>query len=138
MLPASLPEFNGESDPRQFLQKYTMAISSGGGYEVAMERAMIMALKGSTQQWYASLPRGSIRSWEQLRRRIENNFQGYQPQDLTSGDLHLIKQGDKEPLQQYIKTFAKAGARAPHVQSTTVIDAAIDGLKVGPCGEYLD
>jgi hypothetical protein len=48
------------------------------------------------------------------------------------------KQGYKEPLQEYIKRFAKARARAPHVQSTTVIDAAIDGLKVGPCGEYLD
>jgi hypothetical protein len=137
-LPASLPEFDGESDPRQFLHKYTMEISSGGGDEVAMERAMIMALKGSTLQWYASLSKGSIRSWDQLQQRIENNFQGYQCQDLTSGDLHLIKQGDKEPLQEYIKRFSKAIARAPHVQSTTVIDAAIDGLKVGPCREYLD
>jgi hypothetical protein len=103
-----------------------------------MARAMIMALKGSAQQWYVSLSKGSTRSWEQFWRGIENNFQGYQPQDLTSGDPHLIKQGYKEPLQEYIKRFAKARARAPHVQSTTVIDAAIDGLKVGPCGEYLD
>jgi hypothetical protein len=63
-----------------------------------------------------SLPKGSIRSWEKLRRRIENNFQGYQPQDLTSRDLHLIKQGDKEPLQEYTKRFAKARAKAPHVE----------------------
>jgi hypothetical protein len=48
-LPSSLPEFDGESDPRQFLQKYTVAISSGGGDEVAITRAMIMTLKGSTQ-----------------------------------------------------------------------------------------
>jgi hypothetical protein len=103
-----------------------------------MARAMIVALKGSAQQWYASLPKGSIMSWEQLRWRIENNFQGYQPQDLTSGDLHLIKQGDKEPFQEYIKQFTKARAKAPHVQSTTLIDATIDDLKVGPCREYLD
>jgi hypothetical protein len=94
---------------------------------------MIMALKGSAQHSYVSLPKGSIRSLEQLRRRIENNFQGYQSHELTSGDLHLIKQGNKEPLQEYIKRFAKARARALHV-----IDAAIDGLKVGPCREYLD
>jgi hypothetical protein len=138
-LPASLPEYDGESDPRQFLQKYTVALSSGGGDDVAAARAMIMALMGSTQKWYASLPKGSIKSsWEQLRQRIENNFQGYQPQDLTSGDLPLIKQGDKEPLQEYIKRFTKARAKEPYVNDTTVIDAAIDGLKVGPCGEYLD
>jgi hypothetical protein len=47
------------------------------GVDVAIERAMIMTLKGSSQQWYASLPKGSIRSWEQLQQRIENNFQGY-------------------------------------------------------------
>jgi hypothetical protein len=41
-------------------------------------------------------------------------------------------------LQEYIKRFAKARAKAPHVQATTVIDAAIYGVKVGPCGEYLD
>jgi hypothetical protein len=99
----SLPEFNGESDPRQFLQKYNVAISSGGVHGVAMARAMTIALKGSTQQWYASLPKESIRSWEQLRRRIENNFQVYHPQDIKLGDLHLIKQGEKEPLQEYIK-----------------------------------
>jgi hypothetical protein len=49
-LPASLLKYDGKSDPRQFLWKYTMAISSGGGDDVAMARAMIMALKGSTQQ----------------------------------------------------------------------------------------
>jgi hypothetical protein len=63
--PASLAEYDGELDPRQFLQKYTVAISSGaGGGDLAMARAMIMALKGSTQQWYASLPKVSIKSWE--------------------------------------------------------------------------
>jgi hypothetical protein len=41
-------------------------------------------------------------------------------------------------LQEYIKIFAKSRAKAPHVQATTVIDAAIDGLKVGSRGEYLD
>jgi hypothetical protein len=40
-LPASL--LGGESDPRQFLHKYTVAISLGGGDDVAMARAMIMA-----------------------------------------------------------------------------------------------
>jgi hypothetical protein len=29
-LPASLSEYDGESDPRQFLQKYTVAISPRG------------------------------------------------------------------------------------------------------------
>jgi hypothetical protein len=41
-------------------------------------------------------------------------------------------------LQEYIKRLAKARAKAPHVGTTTVIDAAIDGLKVGPYGEYLN
>ena len=30
-LPASLPEYDGESDPRQFLLRYITTISSGGG-----------------------------------------------------------------------------------------------------------
>jgi hypothetical protein len=50
----------------------------------------------------------------------------------------LTKQREKEPLQKYIKSFAKARAKAPHVQATTIINAAIDGLKVGSFGEYVD
>jgi hypothetical protein len=41
-------------------------------------------------------------------------------------------------LQEYIKRFAKARVKAPHVEAPTVIDVAIDGLKVGPCEEYLN
>jgi hypothetical protein len=61
---------------------------------------MFMALKGSAQQRYTSLPKGNIKSWDQLRQRIESNLQGYQPQDLTSGDLHLMKQGDTRIHQE--------------------------------------
>ena len=50
----------------------------------------------------------------------------------------MIKQGDREPLQEYVKRFTKARARAPNVEETSVIDAVIGGLKVGSCGEYLD
>jgi hypothetical protein len=42
-LPTSLLDYDGESDPRQLLHKYAVAISSGGGDDVAMARAMIMA-----------------------------------------------------------------------------------------------
>lgn len=137
-LPAAMLDYDGESDPREFTLRYSVAISSAGGDDTTKAKVMVMALKGAAQQWYFSLPRGSITSWDQLHDRLENNFQGFQPQDLTSGDLHHIKQGDRESLQDYMKRFVKAIAKAPHVEAATVIDAIIGGLKVGPCGEYLD
>jgi hypothetical protein len=67
-----------------------------------------------------------------------DRFSGVPTSRPHFSDLHLINKGDKEPLQEYIKRFAKARAKAPHVQARTVIDATIDGLKIGPHGEYLD
>lgn len=46
---ASLLEYDCESDARQFVLQYNVMITSGAGNKVAKAKAVIMALKGSTQ-----------------------------------------------------------------------------------------
>jgi hypothetical protein len=56
----------------------------------------------------------------------------------TAGDLHNCKQKNDQTLQQYLQSFVKLRAQAPNVSEDTVIDAMIEGLKMGSCAEYLD
>jgi len=65
--PAVLPQYNGESNLREFLLKYEAAIEATGGGSACKAKALILALKGLAQQWYTNLPNGYIYSWEQLR-----------------------------------------------------------------------
>ena len=41
-------------------------------------------------------------------------------------------------MQEYLHRLVRLRARAPNVAEKTIIDAAITGLSLGPCGEYLE
>ncbi|RLN39011.1 retrotransposon protein [Panicum miliaceum] len=59
-------------------------------------------------------------------------------EELTPCGFHNCKQGDKEPLQEYMQCIIKMRARAPKVADLSVIKATINGLRIGPCQDYLD
>lgn len=60
---AIMPQYEGESDPREFLLRYEAAVESNGGGSGVKAKPFVMALKAPAQQWYASLPKGEIHSW---------------------------------------------------------------------------
>ena len=64
--PAVLPQFDEESDPEEFLLKYEATIEASGG-TACKAKALVLALRGLAQRWYANIPPGSILSWNQLR-----------------------------------------------------------------------
>ena len=61
--PAVLPQFDGESDPEEFLLKYEATIEAAGGGTTCKAKALVLALRGLAQRWYANIPSGSILSW---------------------------------------------------------------------------
>ena len=65
--PAVLPQFDEESDPEEFLLKYEATIEASGGGTACKAKALVLALRGLAQRWYANIPPGSILSWNQLR-----------------------------------------------------------------------
>ncbi|RLM65332.1 polyprotein [Panicum miliaceum] len=134
----SLPQYDWDSNPREFLLKYEATMELNGGGSSIKENAFVMAMQGPTQHWYASIPRRHIYSWSQLRSKLLTSFGGLKTEELTSCDFHNCKQGKKETLQEYMQRIIKMRSRAPNVADLTIIEAAIGGLHLGPCGEYLD
>ena len=64
--PTILPQFDGDSDPRDFLLKYEAAIEVSGGGAACKVKAFVLTLKGLAQHWYSNLPVGHIHTWDQL------------------------------------------------------------------------
>jgi hypothetical protein len=62
--PAILPQFDGESDPEELLLKYEATIEASGGGTACKAKALVLALKGLAQRWYANIPPGTILSWK--------------------------------------------------------------------------
>ena len=99
-------------------------------------KAFVLSLKGLAQHWYSKLPAGHIHTWDQLRRELTAAFRAPKPEEVNSCAFHNLKQGGSS-LQEYLHNLVKLRARAPNVDEKTIIDAAIAGLSLGPCGEYL-
>jgi hypothetical protein len=91
-------------------------------------KAFIMAVKGSAQHWCASISKGHIYSWSQLRSKLLTSFRQLKMEELTSCDFDNYKQGEKETLQEYMERIIKLRAKAPNVADLTIIEATIDGL----------
>src|SRR6185436_955054 len=58
--PTILPQYDGDSDPKDFLLKYEAAIEASGGGATCKVKAFFLSLKGLTQHWYSNLPGGHI------------------------------------------------------------------------------
>jgi hypothetical protein len=79
--------------------KFEATVESNGGEAITKAKALVMALKGEVQYWYANIPKGHITSWFQLRNKLLSSFKGMQVEDLDSNDLvNMCIQGDRELL----------------------------------------
>jgi hypothetical protein len=127
----TLPQYNGDYDPKEFLMKFEAAVESNGGDATTKAKALMLALKGEVQYWYANIPKGHITSWFQLRNKLLSRFKGMQVEELDSNDLvNMCVQGDRESLQEYMHRVVKLTARAPGVSENSIIDAIVGGLRL--------
>jgi hypothetical protein len=135
----TMPQYDGDYDPKEFLMKFKATVESNGGDATMKAKALVMALKGEVQYWYANILKGHITSWFQLRNKLLSRFNGMQVEELDSNDLvNMSIQGDKESLQEYMHGVVKLTARAPGVSESSTIDAIVGGLRVGNCQDVLD
>ena len=59
------------------------------------------------------------------------------PDEVTSCDFHNLKQRSST-LQEYLECIIKLHARGRVVAEKSIIDAAVHGMNLGPCCEYLE
>jgi len=62
--PTILPQFDGDSDPKDFLLKYEVAIEASGCGPACKVKAIVLSLKGLAQHWYSNLPGSHIHTWD--------------------------------------------------------------------------
>ena len=99
-------------------------------------KALVLALRGLAQRWYANIPPGSILSWNQLRSQLHSRFRAIRPDEVTSCDFHNLKQGSMT-LQEYLQSLIKLCARGLDITDQSIIDSVVNGISLGPCREYL-
>jgi hypothetical protein len=59
----TLPQYDGDYEPKELLMKFEVVVKSNGGDATTKAKALVLALKGEVQYWYANIPKGHITSW---------------------------------------------------------------------------
>jgi hypothetical protein len=75
--PTSIDKYNGETDPRVWLNDYRLACQLGGATtDEVIIRNLPLHLADSARTWLEHLPASQIHNWDDLVRTFVGNFQG--------------------------------------------------------------
>src|SRR4051794_1150178 len=86
-------------------------------------------LKDSARAWLRSLPRGKIRSWDDLVDTFVKNFSATFKRPVGIEQLRNCKQKSKESMRSYLSRFTKFLNRAVVVSADRAIDAFSEGIR---------
>jgi hypothetical protein len=86
--PTTIVKYNGETDPRVWLNDYLLACQLGGATsDEVIIRNVPLHLADSARAWLEHLPASPIHNWDDLVRTFFGNFQGTYVRPGNSWDL---------------------------------------------------
>ncbi|GJN37011.1 hypothetical protein PR202_gb25927 [Eleusine coracana subsp. coracana] len=122
-------KYNGQTNPREWLQLYSTAIRSAIGDSYVMANYLPVCLDPAVQIWLTSLPEESITSWGDLNRKLIESFQATCNRPGNHFDLTRIKKKIEEPLRDYIKRFCAKKTEILNVPDQQIIAAFQGGIR---------
>jgi hypothetical protein len=126
--PTMIVKYNGETDPRAWLNDYRLACQLGGATsDEVIIRNLPLHLADSTRTWLEHLPASQIHNWDDLVRTFVGNFQGMYVRPGNSWDLRSCTQKPSESLRDFIRHFSKRCTELPSVAPSEIVQAFLKG-----------
>ncbi|KAK1679249.1 hypothetical protein QYE76_040097 [Lolium multiflorum] len=116
------------AEPRSRIDDYLHVILKKGNQIAAMQ-CLQLYLKNSARAWLRGLPKGSIKSWDDLVEAFVANFQATYKRPVGIEELRHCQQKQKESMRSYIGRFTKLLNAAEDVSVDRAIDAFSDGIR---------
>jgi hypothetical protein len=126
--PTTIVKYNGETDPRVWLNDYRLACQLGGATsDEVIIRNLPLNLADSARTWLEHLPASQIHNWEDLVRMFVGNFQGTYVRPGNSWDLRSCTQKPGESLRDFIHRFSKRCTELPSMAQSEIVHAFLEG-----------
>jgi hypothetical protein len=126
--PSTIVKYNGETDPRVWLNDYRLACQLG---RATNDEVIIcnlpMHLGDAARTWLEHLPASQIHNWDDLVRTFVGNFQGTYMRPGNSWDLRSCTQKPDESLWDFIRRFSKRCTELPTVAQSEIVHAFLEG-----------
>jgi hypothetical protein len=126
--PTTIVKYNGETDPRVWLNDCRLACQLGGATnDEVIIRNLPLHLADSARTWLEHLPASQIHNWDDLVRTFVGNFQGTYVRPGNSWDLRSCTQKPGESLRDFIRRFSKRCTELPSVAQSKIVHAFLEG-----------
>jgi hypothetical protein len=120
-------KFNGQQDPRIWLDDITAVTISGRSRDNALQ-LLSLHLKDNARVWLNNLAPDSIHSWEEFRQAFIANFRGTSRRPKSFEELRMCMQKTGESLRSYISRWLTLRNTSENISPERAIDAFRDGL----------
>ena len=124
--PTDAAKYDGQQEPRSWIDDYLQTVILHKGNQIAAMQCLQLYLKDSARAWLRGLPKGSIKSWDDLVDAFVANFQATYKRPVGIEELRHCQQKQKESMRSYIGRFTKLLNAAEDVS----VDRAIDALSL--------
>ncbi|XP_058092444.1 uncharacterized protein LOC131238870 [Magnolia sinica] len=124
-------QFSGSGDPSEHVESYRSWMQIQSATDVMMCRAFSITLSGYPRSWYQQLKPKLIGSFAELSGLFLTQFiSGKKSRKLTT-HLFTLKQGNKEPLKDYIARFNEEALLVEDYNDKITLSAMFSRLKEG-------
>ncbi|CAL8992969.1 unnamed protein product [Prunus brigantina] len=101
----SFTHFKGDSDPKSHLKHFKSVMILHKADDALMCKVFVMTLRGAAQDWFHTLPSGSISSFKELSYVFAKEYTSYRTIKKNLDHLYNLRKKSDESLRDYIKRF---------------------------------
>ncbi|KAL2254571.1 UNVERIFIED_CONTAM: hypothetical protein Sindi_0251800 [Sesamum indicum] len=132
-----LPKYDGSKDPREHITAFEMVMNLYRQTDSINAKLFVTTLTGKAQEWFTSLPSGTIESYEQLIHRFAYHFASKGKSKRSATHLFAIRQGSDESLKNFMGRFNNETLEVQDLRIEMMTSILIHGLKKGPFASAL-
>ncbi|CAL8119241.1 unnamed protein product [Prunus armeniaca] len=101
----SFTHFKGDSDPESHLKHFKSVMILHKADNALMCKVFVVTLRGAAQDWFHTLPSGSINSFKELAYVFTKEYTSYRTIKKNPDHLYNLRKKSDESLRDYIKRF---------------------------------
>ncbi|KAL5555505.1 hypothetical protein UlMin_037741 [Ulmus minor] len=136
-LPKVPNRYLGITSPSEHLDNYAVHMSLNPDHDALKCKLFGITLGEHARTWYINLPKGSIRSFAELKEKFLAQFASAKPVKRPTEILHKIVQGPNESLRSYMTRFSRAALTVADFVDQTGQSAFVQNIHPSKQYKYL-
>ncbi|KAL2228729.1 UNVERIFIED_CONTAM: hypothetical protein Sindi_1852600, partial [Sesamum indicum] len=132
-----LQKYAGLKNPQEHVSAFDLVMNLYGQTESIKAKLFVTTLTGKAQEWFTSLPAGSIESHEQLVQKFVFHFTSKRKQKRSATYLFTIRQKENETIKNFMGRFNNETLEIQDLRTDMMVSILIHGLKKGPFASAL-